>query len=175
MDRRILAALIALVLVAGCTSGAAGTPITNVGPLSSVETPAPADTGTTTSDQLQRPALPSSYAALTSRTWALLAKAPDKYVGKGYKLWACITQFDAATGASAFRGLASYRAETDWFAGANTFFAGDESALTDFVQGDIVSMSAVSMGSYSYDTQAGGNTTAPLFWVVKIKRASGSC
>jgi hypothetical protein len=35
--------------------------------------------------------------------------------------------------------------------------------------------SVVSLGSYSYDTQIGGNTTVPLFQVVKIKLEKGSC
>ncbi len=35
-------------------------------------------------------------------------------------------------------------------------------------------MNVVSLGSYSYDTQAGGNTTVPLFDIRKII-ARGSC
>jgi hypothetical protein len=36
-------------------------------------------------------------------------------------------------------------------------------------------MSVVNLGSYSYDTQIGGNTTVPMFRVIKIKREKGSC
>jgi hypothetical protein len=38
-------------------------------------------------------------------------KAPDNYIGDTYKLWGCITQFDAATGIDSFRAEASYRNE----------------------------------------------------------------
>jgi hypothetical protein len=53
-------------------------------------------------------------------------------------------------------------------------FEGSPAQLEDFVADDIVVMKVVSMGSYSYDTQAGGNTTVPLFDVRSIKR-KGSC
>ena len=52
---------------------------------------------------------------------------------------------------------------------------GEAASLSDFVEGDIVSINAVGLGSYSYDTQAGGNTTVPAFHVAKIKREKGSC
>jgi len=103
-------------------------------------------------------------------------KAPDNYTGKAYRVYGCITQFDAATGADQFRAQASYQNEAYWYTnGANALFSGDEAKLADFVQGDIVSMKVLSMGSYSYDTQSGGNTTVPLFTVVSITRLSGSC
>jgi hypothetical protein len=121
------------------------------------------------------PPLPTSYATLTARAWSLLVKAPDNYIGKGYKVWACITQFDAATGLDSFRGQASYAKQAYWFTdGVNTFFTGDEAKLSTFVQDDIVYMTVVAAGSYSYDTQNGGNTTVPLFQVVSIRRI-GSC
>ena len=46
--------------------------------------------------------------------------------------------------------------------------------MSDFVEGDIVQMNVVVMGSYSYDTQAGGNTTVPSFSIAKITR-KGDC
>jgi hypothetical protein len=71
---------------------------------------------------------------------------------------------------------ASYRKEPYWFVnGENAAFAGDAARLADFVEGDIVLINAVATGSYSYDTQAGGNTTVPAFYVAKIKRPKGSC
>ena len=119
--------------------------------------------------------LPNSYATLTKRAWQKLVKAPDSYTGKGYKVWACITQFDAATGPDTFRGDASYHKLSSWFSGDNAFFTGDATQLADYVQGDIVAMSVVGLGSFSYDTQVGGNTTVPAFLVAKIKRLKGSC
>ncbi len=121
------------------------------------------------------PITAGSYATLTSREWAKVVKAPDNFIGKGYKVWACITQFDAATGLDSFRAQASYRKENYWYTnGVNSFFSGNEKQLDDYVEDDLVSMSVVSFGSYSYDTQNGGNTTAPIFEVVKIAR-KGSC
>jgi hypothetical protein len=53
-------------------------------------------------------------------------------------------------------------------------FSGTEAQLADFVTDDIVIMNLTSLGSYSYDTQIGGNTTVPLFQVDSIGR-KGSC
>jgi hypothetical protein len=118
---------------------------------------------------------PMTYASLSNRAWAKLVKAPDRYTGKGYELWACISQFDAATGDDMFRGQALNRRTSWWWSdGDNAMFEGDAARLEDFVAEDIVVMKVVSEGSYSYDTQAGGNTTVPLFEVRSIKR-KGSC
>ena len=102
-------------------------------------------------------------------------KAPDDYIGEGYHIWACISQFDAATGTDSFRGQASYKNQEFWFTdGDNTFFTGDEDQLSDFVTNDLVVMNVTSLGSYSYDTQSGGNTTVPSFQVHSIAH-KGSC
>ena len=119
--------------------------------------------------------IPVTYTKLTARAWQLLVKAPDNYTGKGYQVWACITQFDAATGTDSFRAQASYANITYWYSdGDNALFSGDETALADFVESDLVFMHVVSLGSFSYDTQNGGNTTVPLFEVDTIAR-KGSC
>jgi hypothetical protein len=116
-----------------------------------------------------------SYKKLSSRSWAQVVKSPDNYIGRGYVLWACINQFDAATGPGAFLANASYKAQEYWWSdGENTWFEGSEAKLAPFVENDMVSMNVVSLGSYSYDTQAGGNTTVPKFQVNSIKRR-GSC
>jgi hypothetical protein len=116
-----------------------------------------------------------TYAKLTSRNWAKIVKAPDKYIGKGYQIWACVFQFDAATGPGSFLANASHKRQEYWsLYGENSWFNGAESKLADIVEDDIVVMNVVSTGSYSYDTQAGGNTTVPAFDVVKITR-KGSC
>jgi hypothetical protein len=105
----------------------------------------------------------------------LLVKTPDKYTGRAYQVWACIWQFDAATGDDAFLGQASYKKLTYWWTdGQNASFTGDASRLANFVEGDMVVMNVISTGSYSYDTQSGGNTTVPSFSVMKITR-KGSC
>ena len=102
-------------------------------------------------------------------------KAPDNNIGKHLKLWGCITQFDAATGLDSFRAEASYKNQAYWYSdGQNSFFSGSADRLADFVTGDVVFMNVEVLGSFSYDTQAGGNTTVPLFQVNSISR-KGSC
>ena len=117
---------------------------------------------------------PASYAKLGDRTWAKVVKSPDNYIGKKYVVYACVTQFDAATGDDAFRGDASNRKLEYWYEGDNAFFTGTASQLDDIVTDDIVLMNVTSLGSYSYDTQIGGNTTVPLFQIDRITR-KGSC
>jgi hypothetical protein len=118
---------------------------------------------------------PSSYATPTSRAWAQLVKAPDSYIGNGYKVWGCITQFDAETGVTSFRAVASYRKETDWHPSANNaVFTGTAAQLTDFLADDLIYMSVIGLGSSSYYTPARGWTPVLLFQVVTIAR-KGSC
>ncbi len=111
----------------------------------------------------------------SSRTWALIVKSPDNYIGGHYTVWACITQFDAATGEDQFRGQASYRKESYWYTnGKNAIFSGGTDQLSAFVEDDIVVMQVVVVGAVTYDTQAGGSTTVPAFLVFGITR-KGSC
>jgi hypothetical protein len=137
--------------------------------------PTPPPTPSPTVKPTPTPA-PVSYATLTSRSWAQLVKAPDNYLFDTYVVWACITQFDAATGEDAFRGDASYRNEKGsfWLNGENSLFAGDADQLAPFVEGDIVVMNVTVLGSYTYDTSIGGSLTVPSFLVDKITR-KGSC
>ena len=115
------------------------------------------------------------YKRLSDRSWARLVKNPDSKTGNAYEIWACIYQFDAATGTDAFLAHASNEKQEYWYLdGENSAFVGTESKLADFVEGDAVQMKVISLGSYSYDTQAGGNTTVPKFEVRKITH-KGSC
>ena len=118
---------------------------------------------------------PVVYATLSDRSWQKVVKAPDSYTGRSYQIWACISQFDAATGLDMFRGQGSNKKREYWYTdGNNAMFSGDADQLADFVGNDIVSMKVTVLGSYSYDAQNGGNTTAPLFQVDAITR-KGSC
>lgn len=169
--RRLMLIALAIV-VAGCAAKTATPPPQGTVPAEATAEP------TAEAVQITPPplALPKTYASLTKRTWQKVVKSPDLYVGKGYKLWACIFQFDAATGPDQFLAQASWQRETYWaLDGENAAFVGDATTLADYVEGDIVTMSVMVLGSYSYDTQAGGNTTVPSFQVVKIARAKGSC
>jgi hypothetical protein len=118
---------------------------------------------------------PITYDTPTSREWAQLVKDPDAAAGNGYRIWACISQFDAATGPSTFRAQASYRNEEFWWSdGENAVFRGDEGVLADYVEGDVVRMNARTLGAFTYDTNTGGTATAPEFSVATIKR-EGDC
>ncbi len=169
----IIAAL--ALLLSGCAAGGAATPqIIYVTP-APTETPydAPADIapGPTAPPAVT---IPKTFAKLTARDWAKVVKAPDSYIGKGYLVWACIYQFDAATGPEGFGADAWYTKTSAWYNADNATFTGTAAKLADFVEGDMVYMSVVGTGAYSYDTQAGGNTTVPSFFVAKISR-KGSC
>lgn len=140
-------------------------------------TAAPAVTPTPTAKPTPAPTpKPLTYATLSERGWKRLVKNPDAYTGRRYVLYACIWQFDGATGPEEFLATASYHKPAYWYVDSeNAAFTGNASQLDAFVEGDVVWMRVISLGSYSYDTQAGGNTTVPAFEVVQIKRQSGSC
>jgi len=105
-----------------------------------------------------------------------IVKNPDATAGKAYVMVVNISQFDAATGPCAFRG---YWDNTDheWsfdFRGDNAYFtAGDEETtcpvLDGIDQNDTIRVWTRSSGSYSYDTQIGGSTTAPSFRIIKAE------
>ena len=121
------------------------------------------------------PPTPKSYATMSDRDWALLVKAPDDYTGRAIQMWACITQFDAATGTDTFRGQANNLQIEYWYSdGDNALFTGTTSQLAPFVQDDVVYLKVVVLGSYTYDTQIGGSTTVPWFSVDEITN-KGSC
>ncbi|MEW6226003.1 MAG: hypothetical protein AB1627_15365 [Chloroflexota bacterium] len=89
-------------------------------------------------------------------------------------MWACITQFDAATGADTFRADAAPKRLRYWFEGDNSLFVGSATQLEDFVEDDVAVMNVTSLGSYDYETTLGGNITVPMFSVDRITRR-GSC
>ena len=135
---------------------------------------APEPTAEPTAKPAPKPAK-VDYKRLSDRSWARLVKNPDAKTGNAYEIWACIWQFDAATGTDHFLANASNTKQEYWnLYGENASFMGSESKLADFVEGDAVQMKVISTGSYSYDTQAGGNTTVPQFEVRKITH-KGSC
>ncbi|MGC3993500.1 MAG: hypothetical protein QM779_05135 [Propionicimonas sp.] len=114
----------------------------------------------------------TSYKILSSRGFKLLAKDPDSYIGKTYIIHGEVTQFDSATGTDTFRadtgpkklrisyGFVDYE--------QNSILTGDKSKLKKLVEGDCFNAKVTVLGSYSYDTQIGGNTTVPLFEVDSI-------
>jgi hypothetical protein len=138
--------------------------------------PTPAPTPIPTASPAPTPApTPLSYSSLNARDWALVMKDPGAYIGKALSVWGCITQFDAATGTARFLGRSSPAKLTYWYSdGHSAFFNGDKALLAPFVKGDVVVMDLVVLGAYSYDTQAGGNTTVPNFRIATITN-KGTC
>lgn len=110
----------------------------------------------------------------SARDLSLVAKNPDSYKGQTMVVYANITQFDAATGKCTFRANIAHTnmAESYEYEHNSIFTGGDGDtncpALADFVADDEVRITATSMGSFSYDTQIGGNTTVPIFKVENI-------
>jgi hypothetical protein len=125
------------------------------------------------SDPTTTPPTKKDYPGLSSRKFKLLVKDPDSYIGQTYTIYGEITQFDAATGTDTFRAdtgakkLKISYGYVDY--PQNSFLSGDESQLKKLVEGDCFTAKVTVLGSFSYDTQSGGNTTVPLFQVDSIK------
>lgn len=105
-----------------------------------------------------------------------VVKNPDAVKGQVFALFAEITQFDGATGTCAFRALWDGRRHEYNFeyAGDNAIFtSGDGEStcpiLNGIDQNDVVKLVVRGAGTYSYETQVGGNTTVPSFDVLKAE------
>jgi hypothetical protein len=119
----------------------------------------------------EKPA-PAVYKKLTAREWAKIAKSPDSHKGETYIVYGKVTQFDSATGEDAFRadvdgikhvveyGYVDYP--------TNTLMTNATGDLSDLVQDDLFTAKVTVLGSYSYDTQIGGETTVPNLAVMSI-------
>ncbi|MEV0723828.1 hypothetical protein AB0I37_13720 [Micromonospora purpureochromogenes] len=113
---------------------------------------------------------PPSYKTLGARQWKLIAKNPDAYMGKTYVVYGRVTQFDAATGTDSFRADVAHRRMADEYQyETNTILNGSESDLDNLVEDDIFRANVTVLGSFSYDTQIGGETTVPMLMVNSIK------
>lgn len=177
-------------LVVGAASSAGNTPAaTAADPVPAVTVTAPAEPAptvtvtadpkpapaTTTEPQEVEPAKPAPKPAKaktpSSRDWAKVVKNPDKFTGKRYVIYGEVNQFDSATGDDTFLADTAHRNTTSYgyFDGENTMLTGSAAALEDLVEGDVFRATVVVSGSFSYDTQIGGNTTVPLLQIDKIK------
>ena len=117
---------------------------------------------------------PVTYARLTANEWALIVEKPDGHVGWTYQLWACITHFDAATGADRFRAQASYQSQERWDVdGDDALFTAAGASFSDLAADDMVVMDVTLVGSFSQVTAA-GTSTVPWFEVESIDR-QGAC
>ncbi len=105
-----------------------------------------------------------------------IIKNPDAVNGQLFVMVTDISQFDAATGACAFRGYwdtQEHQYNFD-YAGDNAFFTSGDGftacpVLSGIDQNDVVRVWALSKGSKSYATQIGGNTTVPEFKVLRAQ------
>lgn len=190
----IPAALVALMIVASVMNP--GTPTPQAVPTApSVTQPGAAKTTSAPATKAPEPAKPTTkapaktttapakatttapaktttqYNAISARDFKLLAKDPDAYAGKTYKIYGEVTQFDSATGTDTFRANtgATKASPDEWYAyEQNTILDGDETMLSKVVEDDLFEAKVVVEGAYSYDTQIGGSTTVPRFRVIAI-------
>jgi hypothetical protein len=120
----------------------------------------------------------SSYAPLTTRDFALMAKNPDAWTDRKVIVYGVVTQFDTATGPTAFRADTAATPESSPYKyDQNTLVtARDAAIVANVVEKDLVTMYVEVQGSYTYDTQIGGSTTVPLLAVniIDSTTATGS-
>jgi len=141
-----------------------------------VTTPAPTETTPTPTARAVQAAKPRPvhYKTLTAREWKLIARDPDAHAGEAITVYGQVTQFDAATGDDMFLASADGIRHPVQFGfvdyPTNTVFTGSPDLLGRLVEGDIFRIHATVVGSYSYDTQIGGNTTVPQLAVRSITR-----
>ena len=57
-----------------------------------------------------------------------------------------------------------------YFEGENTMFTESAKKFNSFVEDDIIVATVRVDGSFSYDTQIGGNTTVPMLKVFRLHR-----
>ena len=102
----------------------------------------------------------------------LLARDPNGLIGECYTLVVQVLQFDAATGPCAFRGAYDVTAHEYGFEyiGDNGVFSAHEPCpfLDGIYTDSVASMRVLVEGATTYETQVGGSTTAPSFFVVDV-------
>lgn len=113
----------------------------------------------------------SEYEELDERSLAQIVKAPDDHFGRQVIVYGTITQLDAATGPCFVRVSIAHAPQNEWYDYEHNSvgFAGDGESecpvLDPLVADDEVKMWVTIGGSFSYDTQIGGNTTVPAYLV----------
>lgn len=115
------------------------------------------------------------FVKLSDRDFAKLAKDPDSQIGENFLLYGVVTQFDAATGVCIFRANSSNSDQSGRYEfDVNAIFSSGDAdsncpVLDDIVLDDHVKIWATVQGSFSYETQIGGETTVPAFDVASIE------
>jgi len=104
-----------------------------------------------------------------------IVKNPDAIKGQYFQMYVQIFQYDAATGPCGFLAYwdsNSHSYNFDYRGDNASFVSGSAGvcpALNGIDEGDTVRVWTQSLGSYSYDTQSGGNTTVPKFNVLRAQ------
>jgi hypothetical protein len=110
---------------------------------------------------------------LSARDWQVIAKNPDAHIGERVIVHGRVTQFDAATGTTAFRAsVDGVRQKRAYDYDTNTLLTGDAVDLQDIVVDDEFTAEVMVRGSLTYQTQIGGSTTVPVLLVRTISRTS---
>ena len=106
---------------------------------------------------------PATYRTVTDREYALIVKDPDSHVGEKVRVYGIVTQADAITGPTNLLADTSATPSSEWYDfDTNTLVSAPGRKLfSQIVEDDIVTFYVEVVGSYSYDTQIGGNTTVP--------------
>lgn len=183
----ITLAVLAVLFIIGAVFGeeptqtTSQTPATTLAPPTApITTQAPPQTNAPTTAKVTTTTKPRpiTYRSISARQWALIAKNPDAHVGEHYVVHGQVTQFDSATGTDTFRadvdgvvhrpsyGFVDYP--------TNTILTGDEQDFENLVANDLFKANVTVLGSQSYDTQIGGNTTVPLLEVDSIRRTGST-
>lgn len=165
---RLIAITLSMLLLAGC--GAA----TNTS-----STSAPASASPSSAKPSEEPTGESIVAEsgparhLTDRQWKFIARDADSHKGKRIFVYCVITQSDAATGED--QALADcggkHRVPEYGYVDypTNTILSSGAASLSRVAEDDLVTVKAIVLGAISYDTQIGGETTAPALEVEAIK------
>jgi hypothetical protein len=96
---------------------------------------------------------------------------------KGNKITgsACIFQFDAVTGTSALLAEYTYDSSLDMWNDNVQMELSSSDVGKGIYQGDIVTYHGYILGSTSYDTQSGGNTTVPDLAITSMSVTGHGC
>jgi hypothetical protein len=115
-----------------------------------------------------------TFAVPSEVSWNSLTRMPNSQKGKNYTVYACVTQFDANTGGSKFRGYASPVQVQYYFSGGiNAIFTGSAKQLLKLGKNSAFIAKVTVTGGVSYNT-IGGKTSVPSFAIKQFQKI-GSC
>lgn len=118
---------------------------------------------------------PAAYPAISVRDYAMLVKDPNAHKGQRFVVYGVVTQFDAATGTSTLRAnTAATPQDRSYDYDQNTIVESTVQTLGPVIEDDFVTFYVEVVGSYSYATQIGGNTTVPKLKanIVQVTRSA---